>query len=71
MLRRLNELLLAHPWLYAALAAGTLFALGLAKWPLPAAAGGALAGFLVIGWSWSNGPSRKAYDEQEARRTQS
>ena len=70
MLRRLDELLLAHPWWYATLGAGIMFALFLGEWPLPAAAVAALAVFVLIGWSWSKGPSRKAYDEREGRRAQ-
>jgi hypothetical protein len=54
---------------YAALAAGAMFGLFLAEWPLPSAAAAALAVFVLIGWSWSKGPSRKAYDEREPGRT--
>ena len=69
-MRRINELLLAHPWWYATLGAGGMFALFLGEWPLAAAAVAAVAVFVLIGWSWSKGPSRKAYNEREARRAQ-
>ena len=68
-MRRLDDLLLDRPWLYAALAGGLMFVAFLQEWPLPAAAVVALAVVLLVGWSWTNGPSRKAYEERQAYQT--
>ena len=46
-----------------------MFVAFLQEWPLPAAAVVAFAVVLVVGCSWTNGPSRKAYEERQAQQT--
>lgn len=63
-MRRLNKLLMAHPWLMAGIGASIMFVAFLGEWPLPAAAAVATAAFLLFGWAWTKGPASQAFEEE-------
>lgn len=68
LLRRVNRILVSHPWWYGGVAAVIMFALFMLQWPVLAAGPAAIGVFFLVGWSWSNGPSRRSYDQREEQR---